>query len=215
MMRAHPSPQGGTPSGAIRSGEWKLIEFFDDGRLELYHLSQDLGEQNNLAQVMPDKAKELHDKLVAWRKAVGISRIYLWLPRLFLIMGLGVVDCAHRPPLDKNGNQPDDVVRNFLKLVQAAEYESAQRLWYGESKRVGDPSDPRDPKIDLRMNFEDFCAQYRHIDLGSAKISKAYRGKSGFSMITVDWQEDGMKKHDQFGLKIIEGEWKMERGYYW
>jgi arylsulfatase A-like enzyme/lysophospholipase L1-like esterase len=67
----HPSPQGGTPSGAIRCGEWKLIESFDNGRTELYRLSQDLGEQHDLAREMPVKARELHQKLVAWRQAIG------------------------------------------------------------------------------------------------------------------------------------------------
>lgn len=60
-----------TPAGAIRSGDWKLIEFFEDGRLELYNLREDLGETNNLAAKLPDKAKELHAKLVAWRKEIG------------------------------------------------------------------------------------------------------------------------------------------------
>lgn len=57
-----------TPVGAIRSGDWKLMEFFEDGRLELYNLRDDLSEKNNLVAKMPDKAKELHAKLVAWRK---------------------------------------------------------------------------------------------------------------------------------------------------
>jgi arylsulfatase A-like enzyme len=60
-----------TPAGAIRSGDWKLIEFFEDGRLELYNLREDLGEKNNLATQQPEKTKELHAKLVAWRKQVG------------------------------------------------------------------------------------------------------------------------------------------------
>ena len=58
------------PCGAIRAGDWKLIEFFEDGRLELYNLKEDLGEQHNLAEAHSDKAKELHEKLVAWRGSV-------------------------------------------------------------------------------------------------------------------------------------------------
>lgn len=57
-----------TPVGTIRHGDWKLLEFFEDGRLELYNLRNDVGETNNLAGKMPDKAKELQEKLVAWRK---------------------------------------------------------------------------------------------------------------------------------------------------
>jgi len=65
----HNSPQGGTPSGAIRQGDLKLVEFFDDGRLELYNLADDLGEQHDLSQKMPEKTRELHDELTAWRSA--------------------------------------------------------------------------------------------------------------------------------------------------
>jgi arylsulfatase A-like enzyme len=59
------------PAGAVRSGDWKLIEFFEDGRLELYNLKDDISEQNNLAEKNPDKVKELQAKLVTWRKSVG------------------------------------------------------------------------------------------------------------------------------------------------
>jgi arylsulfatase A-like enzyme len=60
-----------TPCGAIREGDYKLIEYFEDGRLELYNLKQDLGETKNLASSKPAVAKKLHDKLVAWRKATN------------------------------------------------------------------------------------------------------------------------------------------------
>lgn len=59
-----------TPVGVIRSGDWKLMEFFEDGHLELYNLRDDLSEQHNLAEKMPDRAKDLHAKLVAWRKQI-------------------------------------------------------------------------------------------------------------------------------------------------
>lgn len=58
------------PSGAIRQGGWKLIEFFDTGELELYDLNSDLGEAKDVASQMPDKTRELHSKLQAWRKDV-------------------------------------------------------------------------------------------------------------------------------------------------
>ena len=59
------------PCGAIRARDLKLIEYYEDGRLELYNLTDDLGEKRNLAQTMPGKAAELRAKLDAWRKAVG------------------------------------------------------------------------------------------------------------------------------------------------
>jgi arylsulfatase A-like enzyme len=60
-----------TPAGAIRSGEWKLLEFFEDGHLELYNLKDDIGEKQNLVDKMPEKTRELHQRLVAWRQSIG------------------------------------------------------------------------------------------------------------------------------------------------
>jgi arylsulfatase A-like enzyme len=60
-----------TPGGAIRAGHWKLIEYFEDGHLELYNLASDIGEKKNLAKEQPGKAAELLAKLQAWRKEVN------------------------------------------------------------------------------------------------------------------------------------------------
>ena len=61
------------PSSAIRSGDWKLIEFFEDDRLELYNLKDDLGEYINLATEHPDRVKHLHGLLNSWRQEVGAA----------------------------------------------------------------------------------------------------------------------------------------------
>jgi arylsulfatase A-like enzyme len=66
-----------TPVGFIRAGDWKLMEFYEDGRLELYNLKDDLGEKNNLAVKMPEKARELQTKLAAWRQELKAA-----MPRL-------------------------------------------------------------------------------------------------------------------------------------
>jgi arylsulfatase A len=66
----HYSNQGGKPGAAVRQGDFKLIEFYEDGKLELYNLKDDVGEANNLAEKMPEKAKELHTMLKDWRTAV-------------------------------------------------------------------------------------------------------------------------------------------------
>ncbi len=60
-----------TPASAIRRGDWKLIEFFETGALELYNLANDAGEKNNLAAREPARAKELQSALVSWRQSVG------------------------------------------------------------------------------------------------------------------------------------------------
>ena len=60
-----------TPVSLVQSGDWKLMEFLEDGQLELYDLQHDIGETKNLAESMPDKTRELYEKLVAWRKSVN------------------------------------------------------------------------------------------------------------------------------------------------
>ncbi len=60
-----------TPVGTIQAGDWKLFEFFEDGRLELYDLGNDPGESRNLAREQPDRARQMHARLRAWREAIG------------------------------------------------------------------------------------------------------------------------------------------------
>lgn len=67
----HYHPVGATPAGAIRKGDWKLIEYFEDGHVELYNIREDLSEKNDLAQKMPDKAAELRKQLAEWRESVS------------------------------------------------------------------------------------------------------------------------------------------------
>jgi len=66
----HYSNQGGIPGGAIRVGEWKLIERFEDGRAHLYNLQEDIGERTDLAAKMPEKVGKMRNRLHAWYKEV-------------------------------------------------------------------------------------------------------------------------------------------------
>jgi arylsulfatase A-like enzyme len=67
----HYGNQGGAPGAAIRRGDWKLIEWSEDRRLELYHLAEDLGEQTNRAAQEPERVAQLTAELRAWQEAVG------------------------------------------------------------------------------------------------------------------------------------------------
>jgi arylsulfatase A-like enzyme len=67
----HYSNQGGVPGGAIRRGDYKLIEFYENGKLELFNLKQDIGEHHNLATAQPDRAREMRRMLDDWRKSVN------------------------------------------------------------------------------------------------------------------------------------------------
>jgi arylsulfatase A-like enzyme len=67
----HYSNQGGNPGGAIRQGNLKFIEWYEDGHAELYDLATDLGEQKDLAGERPADAARLRDRLGRWREAVA------------------------------------------------------------------------------------------------------------------------------------------------
>ena len=55
----------------MRQGDYKLIECYEEGRVELYDLRTDLAEMTNLAERMPELVTTLSGKLAAWRKSVG------------------------------------------------------------------------------------------------------------------------------------------------
>ncbi|TWT49821.1 Arylsulfatase [Thalassoglobus neptunius] len=67
----HGGPFRTTPAGAIRMGNWKLIEWFETGRLELYNLDSDLGEETDLSKSHPEDLKRLHSAMIQWREAVN------------------------------------------------------------------------------------------------------------------------------------------------
>jgi len=67
----HYHGSGNIPSGAIRSGDYKLIEWFEDGSIELYNLKDDISEKHDLADSTPEKADELLKKLKLWRDKIG------------------------------------------------------------------------------------------------------------------------------------------------
>ncbi|MCA9096699.1 MAG: DUF4976 domain-containing protein, partial [Planctomycetaceae bacterium] len=66
----HYGNQGGTPGSSVRAGDYKLIEFFEDGRLELYNLRTDVQEEDNLVGQEGALTQQLHQMLQAWRVAV-------------------------------------------------------------------------------------------------------------------------------------------------
>ena len=62
-----------TPVGAIRQGDWKLLEYFEDGRLELYNLAADISEKNDLSASRPELAKRLQSQLSDWRHTIDAA----------------------------------------------------------------------------------------------------------------------------------------------
>ena len=66
----HYSNQGGRPGGAVRVGRWKLLESFEDNRVELYDLAADPGEDHDLAKEQSQRAREMQKMLADWRRSV-------------------------------------------------------------------------------------------------------------------------------------------------
>jgi arylsulfatase A len=66
----HFSNQGGRPGGVIRCGNFKLIERYESGTVELYNLADDISETRDLALALPEKARQLRNRLHQWQKSV-------------------------------------------------------------------------------------------------------------------------------------------------
>jgi arylsulfatase A len=64
---------GGRSAGAVRAGNWKLIEFFDTGEVELYDLAEDPSEHRNRAGERPEEKRELLESLHVWQHRVGAT----------------------------------------------------------------------------------------------------------------------------------------------
>ena len=67
----HYGNQGGTPGSSVRAGKYKLIEFFEDNHVELYDLEQDISEEHDISDQMPEKVVELRRLLKEWREKVN------------------------------------------------------------------------------------------------------------------------------------------------
>ncbi len=67
----HDSKHGGFPGGAVRMGDWKLIESYVDGSVVLHNLREDIGEQNDLAAAQPGRVKAMRARLHAWYRETG------------------------------------------------------------------------------------------------------------------------------------------------
>ncbi len=69
----HYANQGSRPGGAIRDGDWKLVEDYQTGKRELYNVAKDVGENRNFIEEQPEIAKRLASQLDEWRKSANVQ----------------------------------------------------------------------------------------------------------------------------------------------
>ena len=85
----YPTYHHSTPAAAMREGDYKLIEFYETGEVELYNLKEDEGEQKNIASDAPEVVQRLRKKLSNWQQSVSaamptpnpdyhVSKAYIW-----------------------------------------------------------------------------------------------------------------------------------------
>jgi arylsulfatase A len=67
----HYTNQGGRPAGAMREGKWKLVSHYETGRVELFDLSLDPGEEHDIAALQVDRVHDMDSRLAAWRNDIG------------------------------------------------------------------------------------------------------------------------------------------------
>ena len=64
-----------SPGGAIRLGDYKLLEYFENNTVQLFNLKEDIGEQNDLAKKEPKMTAQLLAQLKSWRKYVNAQML--------------------------------------------------------------------------------------------------------------------------------------------
>lgn len=134
--------QGGRPAGAIREGDWKLVEQFEDGSLELYNLAQDIGEAKDVARSEPARTEELAGKLRAWRASVGAR-----MPRA-------------NPEFDAAKHRKLYVEQDPSRLVAAATAAATEPDWKAWRETMNGAIKGRKPSVtpatgDIRLHAKD------------------------------------------------------------
>ncbi len=66
-----------SPGGAIRDGDYKLLEYFENGTVQLFNLKNDIGEHQDLSETELETTEELKEKLHMWREMVGARMMEL------------------------------------------------------------------------------------------------------------------------------------------
>jgi hypothetical protein len=138
--------QGGRPGGAMREGEWKIVEDYESGTVELFHLASDPGERRNVAAGEAKRAERMKTKLAEWRQRVGAQ------------------ECRPNPEFDRAAHAALYVARDPTQLFatgNAAQLEADWKPWRALMNRAIRNRKPRVTAAegDIRLHAVDARVQ--------------------------------------------------------
>jgi arylsulfatase A-like enzyme len=162
--------QGGRPAGAVREGEWKLVENYEDGSVELYHLAKEASEMTDLAKQEPERAAGMRAKLAAWRKSVGAQ------------------ECVPNPQFDAVLHTKLYVERDVSKLRATALAAETEAQWQDWRRAMNAAVKDRAVRVtategDIRLHARDATVHGTQARYESA----SYKNVIGFWTKPEDW----------------------------
>jgi arylsulfatase A-like enzyme len=182
--------QGGRPSGAIREGDWKLVEQYEDGRLELYNLRSDPSEKTDVSAGEAARVAAMRGKLEAWRRETGVL-----MPK---------PNPAFAPALWKACYEEVDVSR-WEARATAAETGAPLKAWRAAMDRILQPV----PKGDARATGL-VILEARSADVHAHKLRYEFppqKDTLGFWVDASDWVswDCVIPEAGQYAVEVLQG----------
>ena len=182
--------QGGRPAGAIRAGEWKLVESFEDNTVELFNLARDPAEEKNLAATEPARTTDLRNKLRAWRAQVGAR------------MPVPNPDC------DGVLNRRLYIDQDASRLIAASTAAATERQWKTWRQEMNAAVKGRKPSVtpgngDVRLHAQD-----AHVHGQTLRYEpQPYKNVLGYWTSAEDWAdwEFEVSKPGLYEVEIQQG----------
>jgi arylsulfatase A-like enzyme len=146
----HYTNQGGRPGGAMRNGDWKLVEDYEAGFLELFNLARDPGERENVAAREPERARGMREKLADWRRRVGAQ------------------ECRLNPHFDAAAHDAIYVARDSSSLLPVATARELEVEWKPWRALLNRAIRNRRPRVtpaegDIRLQASEAKVQGSHL----------------------------------------------------
>jgi arylsulfatase A-like enzyme len=182
--------QGGRPAGAVREGNWKLVEQYEDGSFELYDLASDVGETRNLAKEQSDRATALAEKLAMWRRSVGAQ------------------ECTPNPDFNEAMYRPLYVDFDPSKTTatpKASDAEAKMLAWRAAMNAAvkGSKAKVTPPKGDIRLFAKDASVH----GTKARYEPQSYKNTIGFWTQPEDWAswEFDVPKAGKYEVEMLQG----------